>query len=596
MKPRTTIVLLVLTLVIGGFVYWDYKKGVSTDEAAEKAKRLVDLKAADVSRVELVRSNQTVLVEKSKEQWQIQQPLAFRADNSAVSAILDAIEFAQRERTFKETEITATSLADFGLTSPRLRLVMKAKQGDFEVSFGSETPTKESVYVLVKGQKTPCLVRKNVYERADASLDSLRNRTVIDVIASAATRIEVKNADRLLELAKAAATTNAEPRWSVVKPFQVRADQQKVGDLLNGLSSLRVQEFVSDDPKEAHTYQLGEPQAEVTVWTGDKGQTLLIGRSPTNDTTKVYAKLKSADAIFTIPANEAKKYELQVNDVRDTRVLTFAEGDVRLVEIQSAVGQISLARTGSLWNVVAPVSLPADNASVEDLLHRLSELTATQFVADVATDLAKYGLSSPAVTVTLRGEGTNVLSQLLVGSTDTTNNFCHVKRGDEPYIHGVEPNLKDNFPVAKLAWRTRRISELKPEQITKLTVERAGDRVALEQGADKKWKMIQPSQGVLDNNRLEQLLDLLSFLHADELVQEGLDKPAAYGFDKPTAKFTMEAAGKSYVLQLGKEKAAGATFASWSDPSLVFTLGTPSVQGLSGSLVTSSSTNAPTAK
>ena len=602
MKSRTTIILVVLALAISGFVYWDSKKGTSTEDAEQKAKKLLDVKGADAVRLELVSSNQTIVVEKAKEHWEIRQPLAVRADDNAVNSIFDQLEFAQRERTFNEKELAGNALAGFGLTAPRLRLTFRDKKGERTVLFGSETPTKEAVYVQIQGQKTACLVGKQLFERANASLDSLRNRTVMDVPGTAATRIEIKVADRLIELARNAPKTNAEPRWAVVKPFQARADQQKVGDLLSNASGLRVQDFVSEDAKEVRTYQLDDPRCELTVWTGDKGQTLLIGRSPTNDTSKVYAKLKSADAIFTVPVDNAKKFELQFNDLRDPRVLTFNEADVRRIEVTSGAGKVTLTQTGRLWNVTGTVSIAAEETVVQELLRRLSEITTTQFVTDVATDLGKYGLATPSMALTLQGEGTNVLAQLLVGAPDAKGTGRYIKRGDEPFIYGVANNLAASIPTTRLAYRTRRIADLKVDQITKLSVEKAGSKAIFQRGADKKWKMTEPAQGVLNLDRLQQVLDVIGFLQADEILRENLDNPAAYGLDKPQTRFTVEAGVKTAVLQLGKLKDADVTFASWSDPSLVFTLGPAAITTLNNNLVTlpiatlPPATNAPPAK
>lgn len=594
MKSRTTIILVFLALIIGGFAYWDYKKGTSTEQAKEKAKRLLDFKAADVTRLELVRSNETIVAEKTGEHWEIKKPLAVKADDSALGAVLDQLEFAERERTFNENDITSARLADYGLAAPQLQVSMRGKKGDVLVLFGSETPTKEAVYVQVQGQKTVALVRKDLFERANASLDSLRNRKVMDFVSTAATRLEIKTADRMLELAKSAAKPGAEPRWAIVKPIQTRADQQKTGDLLNDLNGLRVQDFVSEDSKEMHTYQLDDPQSEVTVWTGDKGQTFLIGRSPTNDTSKVYAKLKSADSIFTVSADNAKKFALQVNDLRDTRLLTFTENSLHAIEVARGADKVTLTRTGRIWNVAGPVRVTAEESVVQDLMRRLNELTTTQFVADVATDLGKYGLAAPLLTVTLQGEGTNILAQLLVGSSDAAGKTRYVKRGDEPFVYGVEKNILNWIPTSRLTCRARRVADLKVDQVGKLTVERAGSSVVVGRGLDKKWKMIEPPQGVLDNDRLQRVLDVIGFLQAEEILREGIDNLVEYGLDKPEAKFTIESSGKTYILQLGKAGNADATFASWSDPSLVFTLGSATVGTLTNSLVTPlSATNRP---
>jgi len=44
------------------------------------------------------------------------------------------------------------------------------------------------------------VVPRTIYERVDRTLDDLRDRTVIDFQAALATRVEIKSADRVIEL------------------------------------------------------------------------------------------------------------------------------------------------------------------------------------------------------------------------------------------------------------------------------------------------------------------------------------------------------------------------------------------------------------
>jgi hypothetical protein len=578
MKSRTTYVLLVLAILVGVFVWWDARKGTTTEDVEASRKRLLDLRFADVTRVELVRSNQVIVLEKAGDRWEIKQPIVTRASGSAVGSLLSDLEFAERNRTLTEKQLKGVGLADFGLDAPRLRAKLQTKKSLVTVLVGHETPTKEAVYVQVEGQRSVAVTSKSFADRIETKLDDLRDRAVIDFSPVNVTRFEVKG-ERSVELIRTT-TTNAEPRWAINRPIAARADQRKVSDLFGELSLLRVADFVSEDPKDDHACQLDEPIREITVWTGDSGKTLLIGKPLTNDAAKVYAKLKGADSIFTISAGSAKKFAVQANDLRDVRVLTFTESDVRGLELLHGADKIQLARdTNNVWKFTAPVPLDADDGRVAALLSKLNALTATQFVADVATDLDKFGLAAPTATVTLRGAGTNVLAQMLIGSLDATNAVRHVKRADEPFIYGVDTSIIRWLPASGLALRTRRVAELKPEQITKLVIEKISTAtnqpprsIVIERGEDNNWKMVEPTQGVLDLDGVRNLLDSLSQLRAGEFIRQGFDNLVEYGLDKPELKIAVTADGKPYMLQFGRTRDGGDQYASWSDPALVFTV------------------------
>src|ERR1017187_4187442 len=342
MKSRTTWFLVIIALVIGALAALDYYRGTTTHDLLAKSKRVLDFQSKDIIGLKIDLTNQVYTLERAGDQWQIKQPLNVRANYSTVSSILDELEFAERNRVITAKELTDLTPKDFGLENPRARVTLQNKKGSMILLVGNETPTKDAVYAQLQGKKDVLVVPKSIYERLDRTLDDLRDRTVIDFQPASATRVEIKSSDRVIELAKSAITTNAEPRWALTRPLAARADPRKVSELLSDLSELRVTDFVSEDPKDIHTYQLDEPEREVTVWTGESGKTLQIGRASTNDPSKVYAKLKSTDSIYTVPSASVQKFAVQANDLRDAQVLVFAESDVHGIEVLHGTDKISL--------------------------------------------------------------------------------------------------------------------------------------------------------------------------------------------------------------------------------------------------------------
>ena len=572
MKSRATLILVALVVIVGLIVVWDHYKGTSTEEAAEKGKHILSFKSDDVTRLELAHTNQTIVLEKSGDKWDIKKPLSVPADGGAVNSILSDLEFADRDRTLSEKELKDVNPADFGLDHPRIRVTLQGKKGPMTLLVGRETPTKDAVYVQLQGQKQIDITPKSLLDRLNTSLDTLRSHVAVEFTPSAATRLELKSVDRVIELAKTAAKTNAEPRWAIIRPLAARADQGRVSELLTDLSDLRIQDFLSEDPKDVHTYQLEDPEREVTAWTGDVGNTLLIGHALTNDPTKVYAKLKSADSIFTVSTEQAKKFAIQINDLRDPHVLAFSQPDVFGIDLLQGTNTVSIERGDKGWKVAGATPMPAEESIVEQTLKGLSDLTVKRFAADVAIDLDKFGLAAPMAAVTLRGEGTNAIAQLLIGGLDDSHTLRYVKRADEPFIYGVESNALEWLPANALAVRARRLAEIQPEQIKKLTIQKGSSRAILERDAQNKWRLVEPAQGVLDSDSLQRLLETVAQLSAEKFLSEGRDNLAEYGLDTPEFTLAAQTGDKTYTIALGKPLDGGLQSALWSDPPLVFTV------------------------
>src|SRR5438477_12795151 len=125
MKSRTTLVLVLVALVIGGLVALDYYQGTSTQELQAKNKRILDFQSKDIIGLRIDLTNQVYTLERSGDQWQIKQPLEVRANYSTVSSILDELEFAERNRSIAEKELTGLTPNDFGLQNPRGRLTLR---------------------------------------------------------------------------------------------------------------------------------------------------------------------------------------------------------------------------------------------------------------------------------------------------------------------------------------------------------------------------------------------------------------------------------------------------------------------------------------
>jgi hypothetical protein len=112
--------------------------------------------------------------------------------------------------------------------------------------------------------------------------------------------------------------------------------------------------------------------------------------------------------------------------------------------------------------------------------------------------------------------------------------------------------------------------------------------VVVDRGADKKWKLVEPSQGVLDKDVLQHLLDEWGALRAEEFVREGRENLTEYRLDQPEVTITATAGDRTRSLELGKLRNSDSRYALWSEPALVFTISTSGANTLMRTVVTPS--------
>src|SRR6202007_1732467 len=92
-------------------------------------------------------------------------------------------------------------------------------------------------------------------------------------------------------------------RWRMTRPDQARADTPKIDELLFQLQNLRVNRFITDDPKaDLESFGLQPPNWQLALSQGTNTVALFqFGKGPTNDDTQVYARCAGQDAVVLLP-------------------------------------------------------------------------------------------------------------------------------------------------------------------------------------------------------------------------------------------------------------------------------------------------------
>src|SRR5581483_927333 len=118
---------------------------------------------------------------------------------------------------------------------------------------------------------------------------------------------------------------------------------------------------------------------------------------------KIYVKISTRDVVLVVPKTVEGVLDTKPNDVRDRNLARFSPDIVDRINIESpGKEKIVLARKGESWvRKVDGKDVAINATAAAKLLTELHSAQVVNFVADVATDLPKYGLDQPQATVTL---------------------------------------------------------------------------------------------------------------------------------------------------------------------------------------------------
>ena len=97
--------------------------------------------------------------------------------------------------------------------------------------------------------------------------------------------------------------------------------------------------------------------------------------------------------------HDSKKGPVDDSPKRD-KVFTVEADKIDEIEIKSESGdRTTLRRKGSDWEVVQPITAPADQAAVSGITSNLSSVEIQRVIDENPSDLKEFGLAEPRVEV-----------------------------------------------------------------------------------------------------------------------------------------------------------------------------------------------------
>lgn len=257
------------------------------------------------------------------------------------------------------------------------------------------------------------LVTYLYFKRTDQLHYAIPRLAAVD--AKGITAIELTQKGETVRLAKKG---NA---W-YIEPEGFPADSSKVDKMLEVIGSLTLTDMVSESKNYAR-YELGDKErVTVKAYTGTGlSRRFDIGKTaPTSRHT--FVMIPKNGKVYQARDSFREYFILGAAGLRDKKVLSFTQGDIRTVSIRKAGRVVTLTRTGPKPADKTPAGEPGwvDAAGKE-----VSKLDADAVVSSLSDlecagyldDLSKNSLGSPDLTVTLTGAKDYALS-------------LHAKQGD----------------------------------------------------------------------------------------------------------------------------------------------------------------------
>jgi hypothetical protein len=183
-------------------------------------------------------------------------------------------------------------------------------------------------------------------------------------------------------------------------------------------------------------------------------------------------------------------------------------------------------------------------------------------IVNDATDLKKYGLEKPAITVRV-GSGSS-LATLLIGSY-AESGAAYGKDAARPAVFTVESSIVGDLKKDASEYRLKDLFDARSFNTTRVEIVRNGQTTTFEKSKTKdkdgkeqdKWRQTAPAAKDIDASKVEALVSAASSVRAtgfvDSTTKSGLDKPEL------TLSFTYDEGKQDRVTFARSEGAAYAS-------------------------------------
>ena len=323
-------------------------------------------------------------------------------------------------------------------------------------------------------------------------------------------------------------------KWQIAQPVAAAADEGEASGITSNLVSLEVQRVIDEKPSDFKQYGLDPARIEVAFKAGGQDRRLLIGQK-TPSGTDLYARLPDKPRVFLISSYLDSTFNRSTFDLRDKTVLKIDRDKVDSVEMTSPDRTLKFTKSGADWKMTAPLDARADFGAIEGVIGRLNGAQMKALTESDGSDLKKYGLDKPAVTVRL-GSGSSQAG-LAIGSS-AGEGVVYAKDLSRPMIFTIESAVADELKKPADDFRVKDLFDARSFNTTRAEVVRGGQTVAWEKSKTpakgneppkEVWKQVTPAPKDVDGAKVDALLNAVTNARAasfaDKSVATGLEKP-----------------------------------------------------------------------
>ena len=359
------------------------------------------------------------------------------------------------------------------------------------------------------------------------TLETAKRLIPFDV--TGATYLRIENLSGVYELEK---RPNGE--WWLTLPREMRANEDAIEVVINNLLGQR--RGVPFVPENLSDYALDRPLPTITVRGANPGEeeqeiTIELG-SDAHREGLIYASIAGEDEIFTVYELVRNKAGVDLDNLRDNRMLRTDAEDVVAIDITPRNGETFRVerRENNSW-YISDLELPASATYVARALDQGLRLKAANLQDNPTSSMAELGFDNPVLDIsyeTSNGER----AVLLVGDRTRGGEWFHATSSYQPSVGEVRAGFLIDYFRPPYDWGTRRFIWMPREKYANIITKTGSSIMSLVRDEEGEWVFEDTPMIDIHEERLERFLEGLESFSAMSVVDADASeerKRSAYG-------------------------------------------------------------------
>ena len=245
-----------------------------------------------------------------------------------------------------------------------------------------------------------------------------------------------------IELRKAKDTDKG--NWKITAPIRATADSLAIEGLKNRLADLKYTRVIAEKTDDPARFGLDDPSFLITYNAGKVSGQLAFGSlTPLED--GYYVRKNKDKRIYLVDKFDKEQLFTSLFELRDKRLFTLQPEKVNRLLIDRETGKWNLVKKEGQWKYKDDEDFRVDPKKIDALVRKFAKAKATSFEKEAVTDLKSFGLSSPAVVVSL-SDGKKSQSILLGNPVKQKQTRIYAKIKGQPQLVTVNKWLLGDLP------------------------------------------------------------------------------------------------------------------------------------------------------